>query len=124
MFNFTQAIVKYSPRLDNGVYYTVAEPINFPDLIPQGYKSPLYGYHICLLNGLLERSSKPLFYGEGAILQFVYNSEVFYSKDKVRAMIPVIDFYEDLGNFRESLGLPKRRKGLGWHLTVGYLNYG
>jgi len=122
MFNSAQAIVKYSPRLDNGVYYIVVEPINFPNLTPANYKKPLYGYHIVILNGNLENSAKPLFYGEGAILKFIYSDQTFYSADHKRAMLPVIDFFEDLGNFRESLGLTKRRKGMGWHMTKGYEN--
>lgn len=121
------AIVRYSPRLDNGEIYVIGA---LDGSIGNYYKSVvewltgrklgriLYGYHLTLVSGNQERPGKPLYYGEGAILKFDYDSKIY--KYGRRWILPAYDTYGELGNFRESLGLTKQRKGINWHISIGF----
>lgn len=118
-------IVKYSPRIDNRVVYIVGV-VNgdiisqYQSLIPVQFYKPLYGAHITLMNGNIEHSGRPLYYGENAILRFQFQQSQPINHDGRRFYIKVEDFHGDLGNFRESLGLTRKRIGLEWHISIGY----
>ncbi len=87
---------------------------------PNGFAPPLYGFHVMLVNGNQEFVSR-IGWKERAALEFHFSEEVCFSKDGRRAMLEVRDTFGELGDFRKNLGWPRNRGGIGWHISVGYL---
>jgi hypothetical protein len=127
----TQAIVKSSPRKDDGTLYIIAEiDRSIGDYYRAVVKwlsgvklnSPLYNYHITIVSGKHEQPIKMHDYIDGAVLRIGYDQRIYNYGP--RYILPIYDVYGDVGNFRESLGLTRERKNVKLHMTIGYNDQG
>lgn len=118
---------KTSPRKDDGTIYIVA---NMDKSIGVYYRaivrwllgvklnSPLYGEHVTIVSGKHEKIKKEHNFIENAELRVGYDQRIYNYGP--RYILPIYDIHGDLGDFRESLGLPRDRNGIRWHSTIGY----